>query len=157
MPVIRIDDDVMQRLQKLAVELGLVFGSPNDVLKRLLDMEERGNMYSDVASANHEHIKTRRRRTASGSALLREHIASGEIDDSVKFGYYHSLGHTYTKSFVESNHYPVALFDPSGFVVINSGQDIDGNSNIKVGANVDVLINIENLPGYIRCNHVHIR
>jgi hypothetical protein len=38
-PVIRIDDEVMDRLKKKAIELGLVFESPNAVLKKILGID----------------------------------------------------------------------------------------------------------------------
>jgi len=37
-PVIRIDDQVMEELQKRAVQLGLVFGTPNEVLRRVFQL-----------------------------------------------------------------------------------------------------------------------
>jgi hypothetical protein len=37
-PVIRIDDQVMDKLQKEAIHLGLVFGTPNAVLRAILDL-----------------------------------------------------------------------------------------------------------------------
>jgi len=37
-PVIRIDDDVMNELKKRAVDLDMVFSSPNDVLKAVLGL-----------------------------------------------------------------------------------------------------------------------
>ena len=158
MPVIRVDDDVMQRLQLLAVEMRLVFGSPNDVLRKvLLETNTNGTLVSHPIPTNTERTKTRRRRTASGSVLLREHVSDGSIDANVKLGYYHLRGRTYSKSFLESNVFPVVFFDTDGFVVLNSAQDVENNAAIDVGMNVSVLNNIVNLPGYIRCNHTHSR
>ena len=158
MPVIRVDDDVMQRLQFLAVELGLVFGSPNDVLRNVLFDTVADSAYaSREGSINVQRTRTRRRRTASGSVLLREHISEGSIDATVKLGYYHLRGRTYAKSFFESNEYPVALFDTKGFVIIDSAQAIEENLAIDVGVNINVLNNIENLPEYTQCNHTHSR
>ena len=37
-PVIRIDDEVMEELKKKAVDLGLVFSTPNEVLRAVLDL-----------------------------------------------------------------------------------------------------------------------
>ena len=39
MPVIRIDDEVMDELKRMAIEEGYVFGSPNDVLRKVLKLE----------------------------------------------------------------------------------------------------------------------
>jgi hypothetical protein len=41
MPVIRIDDDVMNELKKRAVELGLVFEPPNSTLRKILDLDKQ--------------------------------------------------------------------------------------------------------------------
>ena len=38
-PVIRIDDEVMGELEKRAVHLGLVFGTPNATLRRVLGLD----------------------------------------------------------------------------------------------------------------------
>jgi hypothetical protein len=38
-PVIRIDDEVMGKLKEHAVSLGLVFGTPNEVLRRILALD----------------------------------------------------------------------------------------------------------------------
>ena len=159
MPVIRVDEDVMQRLQSLAVEFDLVFGSPNDVLKRVLDIND-DKRYMDVFTEtppNTQRRRARRRATASGSVLLRDHIANGEIDAGVRLGYYHLRGRTYTKSFYEANEYPVALFDADGYVIISSAQEVDGNPAISISANINVMNNIESLPGYVRCAHIHSR
>ena len=34
MPVIRVDDEVYEALKRRAIQIGLVFGSPNDVLRQ---------------------------------------------------------------------------------------------------------------------------
>ncbi|MQF48937.1 hypothetical protein FIM08_03450 [SAR202 cluster bacterium AC-647-N09_OGT_505m] len=39
-PTIRVDDEVIEELKRHAVTLGLVFGSPNDVLRRILNVGE---------------------------------------------------------------------------------------------------------------------
>ena len=41
--VIRVDDDVMEELERRAIELGLVFHTPNDVLRAVLLDEARLN------------------------------------------------------------------------------------------------------------------
>jgi len=42
-PVIRIDDQVMEELKKRAVNLGLVFGTPNEVLRAIFTLDKQGN------------------------------------------------------------------------------------------------------------------
>lgn len=165
MPTIRIDDDVMRELQRRALDLGLVFRTPNDVLRRVLGLDERSaaarsadaraNDYDDAATAVRPARSTpiRRTRTASGSVLLRQHQEVGEIPLDVKRGLYHRNG----RGFAQSSEYPVAFFDPEGYVIINSEQDINDNPKFEVGANVSVRDGIESLPGYVRCGHSHIQ
>ena len=159
MPMIRVDEEVMHRLQSLAVDLGLVFGSPNDVLRCVLEVDDDTamNIVNRETLSNTQRRRTSRRPTASGSVLLREHIATGEIDAGVRLGYYHLRGRTYSKSFYEADEYPVVLFDAVGYVIIGSPQEVDANSAISIAANINVMNNIENLPGYVRCAHTHNR
>ena len=163
MPTIRIDDDVMRDLQRRAVGLGLVFGSPNDVLRHVLGLNEESlavrsadaltNDYDGATAVRSTPSRRRRTRTASGSVLLRQHQEAGEILSEVKRGLYHRDG----RGFAQSSEYPVAFFDPEGYVIINSEQDISGNAKIEVGANVSVRDGIKSLPGYVRCEHSHIQ
>lgn len=41
MPVLRVDEDVLIELQRRAVDLGLVFGTPNQGLKEVLGLQRR--------------------------------------------------------------------------------------------------------------------
>jgi len=41
MPVLRVDDDVWEELKQRAVHLGLVFESPNAVLRKVLGLQEK--------------------------------------------------------------------------------------------------------------------
>lgn len=162
---IQIDYDVLRELQRRAVDLGLVFGSPNDVLRCVLELDEKSSsargvdarsIDHDVAAATMPASRSkpiRRTRTASGSVLLRQHQEVGEIHLEVKRGLYHRDG----RGFAQSNEYPVAFFDPEGYVIIKSEQDISDNPRIEVGANVAVRDGIRSLPGYVRCEHSHIK
>lgn len=159
MPSIRVDDAVMKALQKQAVDLDLVFGSPNDVLRQMLGLGNNNTLprYEDRRSFTSSNQRVRRRRTATGSVLLRDHIADGTINPDVKVGYYHQQGRSYSKSFYESRQYPAALFDGDGFVIIKSAREIDENPDITVGANLNVRNNINTLPGYVRSKLTHSR
>jgi len=46
-PVIRIDNEVMDVLKKRAVKLGLVFSTPNEVLRALFGLDKQDNICSD--------------------------------------------------------------------------------------------------------------
>jgi hypothetical protein len=51
-PVIRIDDQVMEELKKKAVNLGLVFGTPNEVLRSMLGLDMNAKVSPDVVVEN---------------------------------------------------------------------------------------------------------
>jgi len=44
-PVIRIDDQVMEELKKKAVNMGLVFGTPNEVLRDMLGLDRNPTVF----------------------------------------------------------------------------------------------------------------
>lgn len=46
-PVIRIDDEVMNGLKKKAVDLGLVFSTPNEVLRAIFGLDKQDNIGID--------------------------------------------------------------------------------------------------------------
>lgn len=166
MPAIQIDNDVMKALEKCAIEMGLVFGSPNAVLRQILGIDGRevsmleqdspsdsnaGSVAPLVSSPSRQ--RRRRRNTASGSVLLRDHIAIGKIDPTIKRGLYHLNG----RNFAQSQEYPVVFFDPDGYVIINSDEDIRNDPDIDVGANVMVRNGIAKMDGYVHCGHSHLK
>ncbi len=63
-PVMRIDDEVRQELEKRAVELGLIFGTPNQVLRVVLGLDEPGRPVSYIRDAS----DCRRRRRCARAA-----------------------------------------------------------------------------------------
>lgn len=44
MPVVRVDDEVWEELKKRAVNLGLVFDTPNAVLRKMLGLQEKSKV-----------------------------------------------------------------------------------------------------------------
>ena len=163
MPNIQIDDDVLQELQNRAIRSGRMHWSANDVLRTILRLDTGSSSTSlaagaaprDGIGANQRLTRTRRRRTADGGKLLQEHIGDDTIKENVRRGYYQAKGQNFAKSFVESQVYPVALFDPNGYVIINSAKDIQKSPSIEIGANLNVRRGISNLPGYVHCDHIH--
>ena len=166
MPTIQIDNDVMKVLEKHAIEMGLVFGSPNAVMRQILGIDDREYSVSEQNSPSDSNTgnavplvspprrqRRRRRNTASGSVLLRDHIASGKIDPTIKRGLYHLNG----RSFAQSHEYPVVFFDPEGYVIVNSEEDIRNAPDIDVGTNVMVRNGIDKMDGYVHCGHSHLK
>jgi len=49
-PVIRIDDEVMEELKKKAIQLDLVFASPNTTLRQVFGLDT--NLFSDKGNSN---------------------------------------------------------------------------------------------------------
>ena len=161
MPTIRIDDDVMRELENYAISTRMVFGSPNQVLRLILKLDGKriGSSISEVSTgvtspvpdvpAQHPQ-SIRRRRTASGSKLLREHGERGEIDANVKSAFYHKEG----RGFTIPKEYPAVFFSPSGFVIIKSEKELKDKFNI--GSLAHIPGGIETLDGYKECDHSHI-
>jgi len=46
-PVIRIDDEVMNELKKRAIEFGLVFSTPSEVIRALLGLHKQDDIIAD--------------------------------------------------------------------------------------------------------------
>jgi len=51
-PVIRIDDEVMNELKKRAIEFGLVFSTPNEVIRALLGLHKQDDIIANKIIAN---------------------------------------------------------------------------------------------------------
>ncbi len=174
MPTVRIDEDVLDKLWWWAKELDLHFSSPNEVISRTLAIldelylesseteqdsvpqtlvapqraivDETPNSYADRQGGR------RRKRSASGKELLTQHIQSGLIDSKVNRGYYSREGNVYSIP----KEYPVALFNPEGFVIIESEQDITNSHRLRLNAMLDVSGGISSLDSYFACDHSHI-
>ncbi len=53
-PVIRIDDQVMDWLRKRAIELGMVFETPNAVIRRVLDLDSQAVLKGEITARKEE-------------------------------------------------------------------------------------------------------
>lgn len=154
MPKIDVDNEVMEELQKRAIGSGRMYMSANEVLRWVLKLgpSDRPLSLGTQFSNSNEHMP-KKRRTGSGSVMLKEHIDSGEIHSGVRQGYYHRDG----RSFGKPREYPVAFFGPAGFVIVNSEEEFEspyfrGRSN-----SFSVPNGVENLPEYVQCQHSHVK
>ena len=174
MPTIRIDDGVMDRLWWWAKELDLHFASPNEVISKTLAILDdlyleksqteypsapqmvvvpQGAIVAEIPNS-YPNLRTGtgRKWSASGRELLAQHIESGLIDLRVVRAYYSKEGNVYSIP----KEYPVALFDPRGFVIIESEKDITHSPRLRLNAMLDVSGGISSLDSYSECGHSHI-
>ncbi len=86
-----------------------------------------------------------RTRQRIGSTLLREHGLA------CRKGYYSKDGVPYQRP-VE---FPVALFDPGGYLIFPNETAMRSNPDINVGKQVSVPRGISKVPGYHACGHTH--
>ena len=56
-PVIRIDNEVMEGLKKQAIALNLVFGTPNEVLRAILDLDRKTLVEQEKINPNENMIE----------------------------------------------------------------------------------------------------
>ena len=80
-----------------------------------------------------------------GSRLLREHGLA------CRKGYFSKDGVPYQKP-VE---FPVALFDPNGYLILRNETAMRASPYINVGKQVSVPGGISSVPGYHTCGHKH--
>ena len=142
MQSIRVDDEVMAYIERKARTLGLVFVTPNDALRAIFEL---GNEKQSPTG------KKPRRRSATGSVLLREHQSRRDIKGAKK-AYYQREGISFSKP----SEYPTVFFDPNGYVVIKSEKEFE-NPAFSVTTGVYVADGISALKNYKECGHLHTR
>ena len=146
MQSIRIDNDVMNEIEKRAMTLGLgMFNTtPNSALRAIFELGDDESVSS---------VKSPRRRSASARVLLREHQSIRAIK-TAKGAYYQREGRSFSKP--RDEQYPVVFFDPNGYVVIKSAADLKG-PEFSVSKAVYVPDGISSLKNYKECGHLHTR
>ena len=142
MPVIRIDAEVEVELKRLAVDYGLVFGTPNQVLRQHLGLGETTESGEEAALTSEERGGGRR---LNGRRLARQH----ELE--VAQSYAHVGGTWYTIP----TEFPAVFFDEEGYIAFRTKADFDACSELNVGQTVNVHRGIASIPGYVRCGHSH--
>jgi hypothetical protein len=154
MPVIRVDDEVWNRLKSHARPLE---DTPNSVMRRLLGIDEDNPEATASATPPRErgvHPPTtelgmgrlRRSpstppvRTNSGRALN----AEWQVD--ARHALYHKDGTWYT----HLRQFPGALFDPNGYVMFQTEAEYNNSPGLQHGVQLAVPNGIASLPGYVR-------
>jgi len=162
MPEIQIDDEVMQRLEAIAIEKGLVFGTPNAVLRISLGIDNHpGNQKevesvlpvisqgedSNISRPVRELSPTRR---VTGRSLMKQHQ---DLDQQLKpYADRDGAFYQWPQSF------PAVLFDKAGYVIFRSKQSMVDNplvSSYPDTQKIHIQKGISSLSGYVKCNHSH--
>ena len=176
MTTIRIDSEVLQKLQKLAVDEGLVFGSPNLVLRRVLGLDKlrdqvegdepmlpiQGKTPRDISiesepldgdepmsSIGSTHPSSRR---VTGKRLLREH---SELPQDLR-AYADRDGGFYELP----RSFPAVLFDNGGYIVFKDEASLQRRDPQYITIypetrKVSIRDSISSLPSYVSCSHSH--
>ncbi|MCH8199623.1 MAG: hypothetical protein IIA54_06100 [Chloroflexi bacterium] len=139
----RVDPEVDQELRRLAIVYDLVFGTPNQVLRRHFGLDEPGSeLGSGLVPSDSVTARTRR---LNGRRLARQH------ELSVAQCYAH-IGGTWYSCPTE---FPVAFFDNEGYLLFPTQADFAACSELDVQQTVNVYQGIASIPGYVRCEHSH--
>ena len=163
MRTIRIDDQVMNELEKRAVEEGLVFGSPNQVMRLVLGLDGSDGPVGDEVtksegtmptSKDQSHSEPRQpRRRVTGRSLLRSHES---LDQNIAaYADREGLFYEWPKRF------PAVLFDQDGYVLFNSETHLSTyDSRLQLYQETEKIQaqacgGISALQGYVRCDHKH--
>ena len=162
-PVIRIDDEVMSKLQALAIEEGLVFSTPNAVLRISLGLdgtsnESKGTRLTSSSPSQAKEVgvpRPRRGKTSTprlnGRSLLRQHKDLSQL--------LRAHAHVDGTFYKWPDSFPAILFDSSGYVIFRSEESmINSRPQVATHPNsrrVNIRSGINSLPTYVECNHSH--
>ena len=146
MPVIRIDDEVMRELQSQAIKMGLVFGQPNQVLRRVLGLDD---IPDQAAAKGAQQMSPVRRVT--GKSLLREHEDLPQ--DMKPYADRDGIFYEWPREF------PAVLFDNGGYLIFRSEQAmLDVEAYVRLYPDkrkISVRDGISSMPRYVDCGHEH--
>ena len=156
MPVIRIDDEVMSALRNLAVKWDHVFGTPNQVLRRLVGLDDgRGQpevvqpTFVMPAPARPRAIQTevgKKSPRVRGDRLLRLHpdlLGQGLKPYADRDGIFYE----WPKKF------PAIFFDRRGYKIFRTEESMLAASQYwyPETRKVNILEGINSVPGYVTC------
>ena len=161
MPTIRVDNEVMQELQQRAYREGLVFGSPNQVLRLVLELDSRNGVSGRVAqlseggsvSARETPSAGERRRRVTGRSLLRSHV---KLPQNLRaYSDREGCFYEWPRSF------PAILFDRTGYRILETEEDMRKQSQFlylypeTLKINAQAQGGISSIPGYVQCCNSH--
>ncbi len=157
--VIRVDDEVMKALRSLAIRWELVFSSPNQVLRRLLDLEDGRDQLREVQPTSSTYALAQPpsvlpevggkplRRRIRGQKVLKLHpslYGQGLTPSSDRDG----------KFYQWPTAFPAILFDRDGYVILNSERsmlDVAERAQKPASGKVNIRDGISSLLEYIEC------
>ena len=162
MPVIRIDDNVMRELESHAVKGGLVFGTPNQVLRNILGLDGQANEprepepepRTDSLTLESKGLPTTTNQLpnirVTGRRLLREHK---DLPQDIKpYSDRDGVFYEWPKDF------PAILFDSGGYVIFRTEGCMLTNPHLRSYSDkrkVNIRNGISTMPYYVRCPHTH--
>ena len=144
-PVIRIDDEVMSELERRAYQWRLVFGTPNQALRRLLGLDNP-SVFDEFARHESKPVRVR------GKELLVLHPnlqGQGLKPYAARDGV----------SYPWPSAFPAVFFDRAGYVVFRSEESLSdvnqyGTRFIYMSKEPDKVYireGISSLEGYVTC------
>ncbi len=133
--VIRIDDEVERELMNRAVTFDMVFGTPNDVLRLILGLDDHKGMDEGEPTVAKQPNGRR-----TGEKLAREWTVD------VSHALYRESGDWYH----HIRAFPGAYFDRNGYVVFRSRAEYEACTYLDHGITVHVPGGISSIPGYVR-------
>ena len=158
MPTIRIDHDVMGALQERAVKEGLVFGSPNQVLRVVLGLDFQTGKVEGVRLPINQVNQTQlrnpaqpRTRRVTGRRVLRAHE---DLPQNLRP--YSDRDGTFYEWPVD---FPAILFNNGGYIIFDTEESLrraDGYLTLYPDTRkIHVQETIGSIPGYVKCDHNH--
>lgn len=126
--VIRIDQEVEEELKVRAIAYGLVFGTPNEVLRKMLGITATTRAPKEVG------MKETGRRLAEKWGV------------SVKHALYRETGDWYRHLAA----FPGALFDSHGYIVFPTAKAYEDAPRLVHNQELSVKGGISSMPGYVR-------
>ena len=182
MPAIHIDDDVMRELQNRAIRFGLVFSSPNRVLRRILDIDGRDQetegvqtMYlgegkaaylpysNDEETKGNQHMSPTSQRTQlRPPQVTRKRRVTGKrllrehphLPKNLRpYSDRDGIFYEWPREF------PAILFDDHGYLVFKNERDMLSARRYLTAyedtGKISVRNGISSMPNYESCNHSH--
>ena len=155
---IHVDDEVFEELQRRAVEYKLVFGTENDVLRKVLELDplnssENLSMSPGEGMLQETKLPTHRPKPKSRRGIGNRLRIKHELDRVCEKGYYNEDGRQYPKP----KSFPAALFDVDGFLIVydeDLGEKYAGRVSVN-NSGIYFPVGISAIADYSLCKHKH--